>query len=64
MERLIQLILMGPMGIFGPILLVLVCLWLGRGNRSPWFVKALLLVLLVLLLLIMFGPSLTEGGSL
>lgn len=43
------------MGIFGPILLVLLCLWLARGSRSPWFVKAVLLALLVLLLLIMFG---------
>lgn len=64
MEQLIQLMLMGPMGIFGPILLVLLCLWLGRGERSPWYVKAFLLALLVLLLLIMFGPSLAEGGSL
>lgn len=44
----------GPLGIFGPILLVLLCLWLGRGGRSPWFVKAVLLALLVLLLLILF----------
>lgn len=44
----------GPLGIFGPILLILLCLWLGRGGRSPWFVKAVLLALLVLLLLILF----------
>lgn len=55
MEQLMQLIAMGPLGIFGPILVVLVCLWLGRGNRSPWFVKVLLLVLLALLLLITLG---------
>ena len=45
----------GPLGIFGPILLILLCLWLGRGDRSPWFVKAVLIALLVLLVLIMFG---------
>lgn len=48
----------GPLGIFGPILLVLTGLWMGRGDRSPWYGKAALLVLLVLLvvlLLIMFG---------
>lgn len=55
MEQLMRLIAMGPLGIFGPILLVLVCLWLGRGERSPWFVKALLLALLVVLLLITLG---------
>ncbi|MDE6259775.1 MAG: hypothetical protein K2M42_02760 [Oscillospiraceae bacterium] len=55
MERLIQLIAMGPLGIWGPILVLLLCLWLGRGERSPWFVKAVLLALLVLLLLIMLG---------
>ena len=59
-----RLIAMGPLGIFGPILLILLCLWLGRGDRSPWYVKAVLLILLALLLLIMFGPSLAEGGSL
>lgn len=46
---------MSPMGIFGPILLVLLGLWTGRGDRSPWYVKAALLVLLAVLLLIMFG---------
>ena len=45
----------GPLGIFGPILLILLCLWLGRGDRSPWYVKAVLIALLVLLVLIMFG---------
>ena len=45
----------GPLGIFGPILLILLCLWLGRGDRSPWFVKAVLIALLVLLVLIMLG---------
>lgn len=55
MERLIQLIASGPLGIMGPIVVVLVCLWLGRGNRSHWFVKAVLLALLGLLLLVMFG---------
>lgn len=64
MEWLIKRIARGPLGILGPILLVLLCLWLGRGERSPWFVKALLLALLVLFLLIVFGPSLTEGASL
>lgn len=47
--------MMGPMGIFGPILLVLLGLWMGRGKRSPWYVKAALLALLAVLLLIMFG---------
>lgn len=47
--------MMGPMGIFGPILLVLLGLWLGRGDRSPWYVKVFLLVLLAVLLLVMFG---------
>ena len=55
MERLIQLIASGPLGIFGPILLVLLCLWLGRGDRSPWYVKAVLFALLALLLLIILG---------
>ena len=45
----------GPLGIFGPIGLILLCLWLGRGSRSPWFVKVVLLALLALLLLILFG---------
>ena len=45
----------GPRGLLGPILLILVGLWLGRGNRSPWYVKAALLGLLTVLFLIMFG---------
>ena len=45
----------GPLGILGPILLILVGLWLGRGDRSPWYVKAALLGLLTVLFLIMFG---------
>ena len=45
----------GPVGIFGPILLVLLVLWAGRGDRSPWCVKAVLLGLLAVLFLIMFG---------
>ena len=55
MERVLIFFAGGPLGIFGPILVVLVCLWLGRGDRSPWFVKAILIALLVLLLLIMLG---------
>ena len=47
--------LMGPMGILGPVLLIFVGLWLGRGDRSPWYVKAVLLGLLAVLFLIMFG---------
>ncbi len=43
------------MGILGPILLVLLGLWMGRGERSPWYVKVILVVLLVLLVLIMLG---------
>lgn len=43
----------GPLGIFGPMLLVLLCLWLGRGNRSPWYVKAALLAVLAVLVLIL-----------
>lgn len=53
--ELILIFMSGPLGIFSPILLVLLCLWLGRGNRSPWPVKAVLLALLAALLLIMFG---------
>lgn len=45
----------GPLGIFGPILLIVLGLWFGRGDRSPWYVKAALLGLLAVLLLAMFG---------
>lgn len=45
----------GPLGILGPILMVLLGLWLGRGGRSPWYVKVFLLGLLAVLFLIMFG---------
>lgn len=55
MKRVLIFFAGGPLGIFGPILLILVCLWLGRGERSPWYVKAVLLVLLILLLLIALG---------
>lgn len=44
----------GPLGIFLPILLVLLDLWMGRGERAPRYVKAALLVPLALLLLILF----------
>ena len=37
------------------LVLVLLCLWLGRGDRSPWYVKAILLALLALLVLILLG---------
>ena len=43
------------MGILGPLLLTLMGLWLVRGDRSPWYVKAILLGLLAVLFLIMFG---------
>ncbi len=43
------------MGILGPILLVLLGLWMGRDGRSPWYVKAALLAALAILLLIMLG---------
>ena len=42
----------GPMGILGPIVLVLLGLWMGRGERSPWYIKVILVVLLTLLVLI------------
>ena len=48
-------LLRGPLGIMGPILLILLCLCLGRGDRSPWYLKAALLGLLTVLFLIMFG---------
>lgn len=43
------------LGIFSPILLILLGLWLARGDRSTWYVKAALIGLLLLLFLIMFG---------
>ena len=55
MEQLIQLMSRGPLGILSPMLLMLLCLWLGRGDRSPWFVKVILLILIVLLLFILLG---------
>lgn len=42
----------GPLGIFGPILLILAGLWMARGDRSPRRVKAVLLALLALLLIL------------
>ena len=53
--RIERIILGGPMGILGPILLVLLCLWLGRGDRSPWYIKAVLVTVLVVLAVIVFG---------
>lgn len=44
----------GPMGVLGPMLLILAGLWMGRGDRSPWYVKAVLCVLLLVLFLILF----------
>ena len=46
---------LGPMGIVSPILLVLLGLWLGRGDRSPWYAKTALLAALAVLFLIVFG---------
>ena len=48
-------LMQGPLDILGPILLVLLMLWATRGDRSAWYVKAALLILLAVLLLIMFG---------
>lgn len=45
----------GPLGIWGPILMLLLCLWAGRGERSPWYVKVILVVLVIVLLLVMLG---------
>ena len=50
-----RLLFGSDLGIFGPVLLILLGLWLGRGERSPWYVKVSLLVLLAVLLLVMFG---------
>ena len=49
-----RLLFGSDLGIFGPVLLILLGLWLGRGERSPWYVKAVLLGLLLVLFLIMF----------
>ena len=49
-----RLLFRSDLGIFGPVLLILLGLWLGRGERSPWYVKAVLLGLLLVLFLIMF----------
>lgn len=43
------------MGVLGPMLLILAGLWMGRGDRSPWYVKTALLAALAILLLIMLG---------
>jgi len=43
------------LGILGPILLVLLGLWLARGGRSPGYIKTLLFAVLAVLLLVMFG---------
>ena len=32
-------LLQGPLGIAGPILLILLVLWMARGDRSPWYVS-------------------------
>lgn len=53
--ELILFFIRGPLGIFSPILLILLCLWLGRDSRSPRLVKAVLLALLAVLLLVMLG---------
>jgi len=52
MERMIR---GSALGILGPILLVLLGLWLARGGRSPGYLKAILLAALAALLLVMFG---------
>ena len=49
-----RLLFGSDLGIFGTVLLILLGLWLGRGERSPWYVKAVLLGLLLVLFLIMF----------
>ncbi len=48
-------LMQGPLGILGPVLLILLGLWMGRGDRSPWYVKGLLLALLGALVLVLFG---------
>lgn len=49
------LLVSGPLGIVGPILVVLLCLWLARGERSPWYIKTALAAVLVILVLVMLG---------
>ena len=49
-----RLLFGSDLGIFVPVLLILLGRWLGRGERSPWYVKAVLLGLLLVLFLIMF----------
>ena len=53
-DQLARLLLMGPLGIAGPILIIVLCLWLGRGDHSPRYIKALLWAALAILLLILF----------
>lgn len=47
------LLVSGPLGIAGPILVLLLLLWLARGERSPWYVKAVLLAALAVLIFVM-----------
>ena len=47
------LLVSGPLGIAGPILVLLLLLWLARGERSPWYVKAALLAALAVLIFVM-----------
>ena len=47
------LLVSGPLGILGPILVLLLLLWLARGERSPWYVKAVLLAALAVLIFVM-----------
>ena len=53
--RIKQILLGGPMGILGPMLIVLMCLWLSRGERSPRYIKVILIAVLVVLALVVFG---------
>lgn len=54
-QELFLLLVRGPLGIVGPILVILLCLWLARGDRSPWYIKAALAAVLVILVLVMLG---------
>ena len=49
------LLVSGPLGIAGPILVLLLLLWLARGERSPWYIKAVLAAMLLILVLVMLG---------